>query len=666
MKIILKQLQLSYFKGIKSLTVDFNEHVQNIHGANETGKSTVFNAFLWLLFGKDMEGRTDYQVKTTDTNGVEIPKLDHEVVGLFEIDGRPVTMRRTLREKWVKPRGAAESQFSGNETVFEWNGVPMREKDYSEKINGIMKEDVFKLLTNPLYFNDGLKGYKIPDWQARRNVLIELAGEIRDEDVAADDPRFENLLKELKGKSLDEYKKQLAAQKKKIRETLDFIPSRIDEASRALPEAQDYAAIERAILAKNKEIADVDQILTDAAEAQKERNNQQLEKQNEIFGYRTRQQIIESEIRSRFAQDNNDREAAVKELRSNGRIKDGELTNLNAELKRLSGQKSVIEAKISQLRADWVKVDGQKPEEQKEDFKCPSCRQDLPADKVDEKNQVYQKYLTDFNDNKVKRLQEITSNGQELAGQLKGYEKSIAETNTSIAQVEDDIARLRTVISDLEAKNVTLNQQADQTIASQIETNVERLSLSEKIAAVEKEIAALKSETPDNADIKNRRSALVQELDELKKRLNTKDQIEAGNKRISELEKEEKDLSQQLVEIEGIEFIIQEFTRAKIDTLEERINHKFKYAKFKLFDRQVNGQEIECCETMYKGVVWGSLNTAAKVQIGLDIIRTLSEHYGVSAPIFIDNRESISAIPEIDSQVINLIVSDSDKHLRVA
>src|ERR1041385_236118 len=666
MKIILKQLQLSYFKGIRSLTVDFNEHVQNIHGANETGKSTVFNAFLWLLFGKDMEGRTDYQIKTTDDAGREIPKIDHEVIGTFEIDGRTVTMRRTLKEKWVKPRGAAESQFGGNETIFEWNGVPMREKDYIEKINGIMKEDVFKLLPTPLYFNDGLKGYKIPDWQARRNVLLEIAGEIRDEDIAAGDTRFENILKELRGKSLDEYKKQLAAQKKKIRETLDFIPSRIDEATRALPEALDFAAIDRSILAKEKEIAAIDQVLTDAAEAQKERNNLQLDKQNEIFLLKSRQQAIESEIRSQFNQDKNEREAKVRELRATGRGKDSELTNLNTELSRLNGQKSVLEAKISNLRADWVKVDGQKPEPQNQDFKCPSCKQDLPADKVDERNSVHQKYVADFNENKIKRLAEITASGKEMAGQLEGYNKSILESQAGIKSVEAEIAVLRTEISNLEAETSRLNQEADKTIAQQIADNQEGKDISAKIEHIEAEIATLKAEAPDNADAKTLRASLVSQLDAIKRQRDTKDQIERGHKRIAELEKEEKDLSQQLVEIEGIEFIIQEFTRAKIDTLEGRINHKFKYAKFKLFDRQVNGQEVECCETMYKGVVWGTMNTAARVLVGIDIINVLSAHYGVSAPIFLDNRESVTSIPDTDAQIVNLIVSPDDKQLRVA
>lgn len=666
MKIILKKMDLFNFKGLKSMTIELDDHIQNVFGANATGKTRLFTAFLWNLFGKDIEGRKDYEIKPTDENGQEVQKLDYGVTCYFDIDGQETITKRILREKWPTPRGAASPVFEGNVTIFEWNGVPMREKDYQEKINKIVAEDAFKLLTNPLYFNVGLTGYKIPDWQARRNVLLDLAGEIKDTEIAAGDTRFIDLLKQLTGKSLTEYKQQISAQKKKIRETLELIPARIDEATRALPETLDFADIDRQVLAKEKEISDVDQSLTDAALAQKGRNNQQLAKQNEIFTHRTRLQTIESEIRSQFVQDKNGRESDIKELRAIGRSKDNELSNLNLEHKRIEGQKAAIEKRMADLRADWARVDAGRPDPQKDDFKCPSCHQDLPSADVDKKNETYQTYLTTFNSDKAKRLAEIKASGTDLKMQVDGLNKSMEGSRLTITTMEQEIAELHIKISTLEADSLKKNQEADQTIAGQIAGNEEGKTIHLKIQCIEQEIAALQNDVPDNSDIRTRRQVLVTDLDALKKQRDTKDQIERGKTRIAELGKEEKDLSQQLVELDGIEFVIQEFTRAKIDALESRINHKFTYAKFKLFDRQVNGQEVECCETMYRGVVFGSLNTASRVLVGIDIINVLSAHYGVSAPIFLDNRESVTSIPDTDAQIINLIVSPADKQLRVA
>lgn len=663
MKIILKKMDLFNFKGLKSMTIELDDHIQNVFGANATGKTRLFTAFLWNLFGKDIEGRKDYEIKPTDESGQEVHKLDYGVTCYFDIDGQETVTKRILREKWPTPRGAASPVFEGNVTVFEWNGVPMREKDYQEKINKIVAEDAFKLLTNPLYFNTGLTGYKIHDWQARRNVLVDLAGEIKDTEIAAGNTRFEGLLKQLTGKSLVEYKQQISAQKKKIRETLDRIPTRIDEATRALPETLDFASIDRQILAKELEITGVDQSLTDAALAQKGRNNHQLIKQNQIFDHKTRLQSIESEIRSQFVQDKNARESEIKELRSTGRSKDNELNNLNIEHKRIEGQKISIEKRMADLRAEWSKVDATLPEPQKDDFKCPSCHQDLPSADIEKKNDTYQTYLTTFNSNKAKRLTDIKAQGTDLKNQVDGLNKSLEGSRITITTLEQEITELRTKISALEAESLKKNQEADQSITNDFGANAEAVSIRLKIQVIEAEIISLQNDVPDNSDIRTQRHVLTADLDALKKQRDTKDQIECGKARIAELGNEEKDLSQKLVELEGIEFVIQEFTRAKIDALESRINHKFKYAKFKLFDRQVNGQEVECCETMYEGVVFGSLNTASRVLVGIDIINVLSAHYGVSAPIFLDNRESVTSIPDTDAQVINLSVMEDVDHL---
>ena len=109
-----------------------------------------------------------------------------------------------------------------------------------------------------------------------------------------------------------------------------------------------------------------------------------------------------------------------------------------------------------------------------------------------------------------------------------------------------------------------------------------------------------------------------------------------------------------------------EFIKKKIDTLESMINKKFSYVKFKLFETQINGAEIECCKALIDGVPFSDANTASKINAGLDIINTLCEYYKITAPIFIDNRESVVSIIDCKSQIVNLIVSKPDKTLRVA
>ncbi|MFA5528414.1 MAG: ATP-binding protein, partial [Peptostreptococcales bacterium] len=166
MNIELAKLELLNFKGIKEKTIGFGKET-NIYGRNETGKTTIFDSFTWLLFGKDSTNRSDFNIKTLDKNGEFIHGLDHQVTGILLVDGKEVILRRLLKENWVKKRGSAEAIFSGNTTEYFINEEPKKEKEYKEYINSLIDENVFKLLTNPMHFNVNTS------WQDRRKILLE-------------------------------------------------------------------------------------------------------------------------------------------------------------------------------------------------------------------------------------------------------------------------------------------------------------------------------------------------------------------------------------------------------------------------------------------------------------------------------------------------------------
>ena len=369
-------------------------------------------------------------------------------------------------------------------------------------------------------------------------------------------------------------------------------------------------------------------------------------------------------------QDKNAREAAVRELRATGRIKENELASLNTEnTKRMQSQRASLVANMTGLKTEWHSVNDKQPDPQKQDFKCPSCQQELPEDKVSEKNTIYAKYVADFNGNKVRRLGEITKTGQELKAQVEGLDKSLEGSTLTIQTLEKEMTDLRQQIGTLEAESLKKNQEADQTITGQIIDHLESKDILSKIGLIETEISSLQNDAPDNSAFKTQRQVLLCDLDALKKQHNTKDQIDRGNARIAELNNKERKgpgaatggNGRHRVRHPGI-YPGKDRCAGKPDQSHVQI-----CPGFKLFDQQqVNGQEVECCETTYKGVVFGTLNTAAKILVGIDIINTLSAHYGVSAPIFLDNRESVTSIPDTDAQIINLIVSPGDKQLRVA
>jgi len=229
-KVTLKSLRLLNFKGIKELTVNFGE-VTEITGANATGKSTIFDAFTWCLFGKDANGKTDFEIKRKE-NGVVVPRIEHEVTAILEVNGEEVSLTRTLEEDWVKPRGKAVAELQGNTTHYLVNGVEIKARAYQERVAAIAEEQLFKLITNPSYF-PGL------DWKKQREILLTIAGGVSYEEVAQGNASFTALLNQLSGKDIAEFKQEIAYRKKKIQAELDKCPVEINAIDSVTPVAPD-------------------------------------------------------------------------------------------------------------------------------------------------------------------------------------------------------------------------------------------------------------------------------------------------------------------------------------------------------------------------------------------------------------------------------------------
>ena len=165
----LKKLIIKNFKGIKDLTVDFG-NITTISADNAKGKTSIFDAFSWLLFGKDSSDRKDFSLQPLDENNNIIHHLDTVVTGILDIDGNTKELSRILKENWRKARGKAEQELKGTSTTYEVDGIPVKQKEYQEIINSIVDEKIFKMVTNPFNFNS-LK------WTEQRKILLDITGE---------------------------------------------------------------------------------------------------------------------------------------------------------------------------------------------------------------------------------------------------------------------------------------------------------------------------------------------------------------------------------------------------------------------------------------------------------------------------------------------------------
>lgn len=665
-QIIIESISLTNFKGIKSLELAFEEET-DIFGANGTGKTTVADAFTWLLFGKDTTDRKDFEIKTLDANGKVIPMIDHEVYASLLVDNEPLTLKRVLKEKWVQKRGEEEKEFSGNVTELYWNEVPMSVTEFTKKINDLLNEQVFKMITSPIYFNS-IK------WQDRRNLLIDVFGEVSNEELAKGNSAYENLLSKLtQGKTLEDYKNQILASIKKAKEDLKSIPARIDEVFRGKPENVNFEDLEKQLKSKNSELTKLDGLINDSSLSIDSQLQEINSKKLQISNLKTEISIIESNAKTEASERLKPDTSKVDALQRDLTAKKQELYTYESSLETLAGKlnglnqtKTSLEEKILAKRNEWNALNAKLISFNDNDFHCPTCKREFESGDVEIKKI---ELTAEYNRNKQVKLSEISTSGKNLATEKENTEteiKGISERITNGKKVVDDLEKeITTILGSITEAETQTNQTSDVTpellYESILSLNADYKSKKSELEKLE--AIPVQEISVDNSELIEKKRLIQLDIDSLKTQLQNKSLIEAADKRIEELKAEQSTLTQQIANVEKEQFVIENFIKAKVDALEQSVNSKFKYVKFKMFEEQINGGLKETCETMVNGVPYSDANTASKINAGLDIINVLSEYYQMSAPIFVDNAESVHTLIETNSQMIKLVVSEEAKKL---
>ena len=630
----LTKLELLNFKGLKSFTINLNGDVV-IRGDNATGKTTVFDSVCWLLFGKDSLDRADFEIKTLD-GGEPIHKVNHEVIGTFTLDeGGTVELKRVYREKYSSPRGG-EVTMTGHTTDYFVDGVPKKEKEYKEMVSSLVDESIFKLITNPLYFNETYS------WQNRRKLLLEMCGDISDEDVIASHDELRRLAGLLEGRIVDDHRKVVAAKKTAINKELDMIPVRIDEAMRNKPEItsdkekliRDIETLSAGIDEVEKQKAIIQNGFSSTEKESKIRDiNRQLEGQSSkvLSDYHKQKQRLRDEY-----------EASLTKLKmvevDRDRCADRR-DELNKEIERESKRIATLQSEFDTFNAQQFNKES-----------CPTCGQALPADK--------QSVLeTEFNTNKSKKLEEWKGLIESAVKLKANYEEqqeimvSKVDSLTTEASQYNDAYNVK--FKEYEAYSEPNLE--DDPVYADLKAQLFLLEIDDEPGADTEELTKLDEEL---SSMKAKKAGLETELNKFKL-------IDDINHRIFELENQQQKLVAEKDALDEASFLMDEFIKAKVNMLEDVINSRFKLARFKMFNVMINGNIEECCETTYKGVPYRSMNNAARINVGLDIINALTSYYKVNAPVFIDNAEAVTEFVPVNSQTIKLIVDESKPQLTV-
>lgn len=664
MQIRLKSLHLEKFKGIQNITMDFSRRT-NIHGANATGKTTIFDGFTWLLFNKDSTGNEKFDIRPLDAEGKRIDNVEIKVTALLDVDGTEVELSKVQKQNWVKKRGTDTVSLQGNINSFEVDGYPKLESDYKAYINQLIPEDLFKILTSPQYFA-GM------DWKKQRTVLMKLAGRVSDLEIAREDAKFALLIPELeKAPSTDDIRKKYAKALSEWKKRQAELPARIDEVSRQLVDV-DVAELELYRNHLKEKIAEAEQVMDNSAGAYKEyqtRFEEVTTLRKEVQEYRKKAEDKAEEQREKIRKKIRDCDSTISIARQGSKFAVLEAERLERQIGSRQEEKVSLQnewrAKKAQNYQEFVPL----PDLGQDALICPVCHREFQDDRREQiirdheelcrkHEEDYRKGMDAFELDKKKSLAAIEEKGNAVVETIRNLKAEKEQIQNQIAEHEKNIQNAETEKADLEKILSQIPVDAglsdDQVFAE----------MQLRLSKMEEAFSSLNNGEDSRSQMKIRLSGLREELSATEQKIASSDnsKVEA---RIEELQEEQREVGQKVADQEQMLYLLDQFVMEKMQCISELINSKFDTVSWKLFDIQINGGVKECCECTVNGVPYSALNSGHRIVAGLDIIRSLSQLYEASAPIFIDNSESINEfnLPDMDAQMICLSVSE-DRELK--
>ena len=635
----LERLEMRNFQRIKEFVFEPKGNDAEIRGDNATGKTTIKNAFTWVLFNKNSKGATKFGFKPKDKDGNIIHGLETSVELTLNVNGTIRTFKRAVIEKASKVRGTNITKYKDTS---EWlvDGVPKKKSEYEQAISELIDEDIFKMITDPLYFNTQLK------WEERRNILMDIAGEISDDEIIDSSEELKPLKEMLNGRTVADFKEITKHQIKPVSDSLDKIPVQIDEAERAIPSEDDIEFDEGqrqfviSMIEENEnQLADI----VHGVEITKQKNilNDNIKLKRTLENNLAADPSLIEEFKEEFAR--------KRQVQDNISTLEREISVLERDISKVNRDIELNKIERQKLSKEWDDIFNQ-------EFTgniCPTCKRELPDDEVEAHKREFNIKKANDLDVIESKLEIFKNAHNSLSEEITNHEREIEFRKDKLQEMK---AELDEVVKSLSSKHEDYKKRigneiskTDEIINKTTDTIKEIESNSSSIVdSLQVEIASLKDEK-NSYDVKLANKALM----------------EKQKARIQELREDEKRLSVEYEELQKRMYLVEEFIRTKAEMLTERINANFTLAKFKLFEIQKNEGIQETCEVTYEGVPFLDMNDAAKINVGLDIINTLCKKYDVQSVIFIDNAESVTQIFDTYSQQIILVVDKEYKKITV-
>lgn len=676
-QITLKKLELHNFKGAKNLVVEFHpDRPTIISGRNGSGKTTIMDAFMWLLWGlnSDQQQTSKFGIKPNSPDGSTRLDLDTEVEGAIQITDTDtgeitdIVAKRRWVSIWKTKSGEVEKEYNGNKGEYFINGVPVKESDYNATISGVIPPEIFKTISNPYYFPN------LP-WQKRREILLGMTTDVTYEDVAKEHAEFAQFLRDLSGKSVEDFDAEIKAAIAKINKRIDEIPGLISENERNKPLTPDYEALKKERAEAEKELAGINATIaasSDAARIREEARTATITQQGKL-----RQQQREVLDKAQQAAWEATRTANAKRtqlLQEQSDVENRWMSNDNAIRSRANlAQQDFdtneteavrLEQEQERLRERWYK-ESEKTYTPRSNLVCPITKQFCT-----DPNACYQHSQNEaatrqsFIEAQRKTLDDITAQGRELGAKIADLRTKAGEANEKLQSLRQEYSEAKKKYEAEANRLVVEMSQHPETRSTTIEGKdlPEWVALNSEIEKLQQELdGSVPEETTLNGAASSRQKTLTDRIAEIDRKLGLKVIIDQLENRIKELQQEEKKLLQDRANLQKRQKTIERLTKARMTELEKRINSLFKLVRFEMFKpTATTGDEKPDCVCWVGEATYNDKNRAGKVHAGLDIINALCAYHRIAAPVFIDNAEGVNEFIPTQSQLILLKVTTDD------
>ena len=633
----IKKLSIENWRA-QNKSIEFLGNITEIKGRNESGKSSVMNAFLWLLTGYDEEDRLNYNLFDNTVPQTYENAVPASVEAVFDVNGNGYTFKRTAKQGWSRPRGKSEYERKGTDDYsFFIDGIEVSATQYKSQIESLLAPiEKLKIMLNLRYF-------LMLDWKEMRKQLEAMVGEIESSDFKGD---YSTILQDLVKYTPDELKSLYKAKMKPMKVSIDSLPVTIETMQTNLPDLTEVEEARKAIDEAKQQIADIDEKIVGAGDFAKpyiDRRNAELAEISKLQEEYSKAQYV---YLSNF---NNEVEKIQKEISDvDSYNTDIDKANKKAESDKENAKKEL--ENMTDLLSGLQKRHEELTEQNKEckarvftGEKCAYCGQELPEDKLEEARKR-------FNEQKEKDHAYIVSQGKSNKECLEHTLKCIENLKSEIEKPLE--VREKKSKEELEAKLGDIR-------ASFVQYN-KTTEGAAKLSVIEEKRANLTViPQQDNEALLNMKRGLLDEIEISSKKLGMKDEYDKQVEKIKALQEELKNNSIELAKLEGKLAKVKEYEEEKAKIISDRVNGKFEYVQIEMSETNKSGDIVPACVIKdNKGVNALVTNNASRVLCGIDIAIAFQNFYGLSLPLFIDDYELFSEDnqPDVDRQVIRLIV----------